>query len=65
MNYFLEVVKYFSSHGHFYTIPTKSEIVADGQDGLWLTEFKGGKDGTDWVNSIKNYCFSEPVDLRG
>ena len=31
------------SHGHFYTIPTKSEIVADGQDGLWLTQFKGGK----------------------
>lgn len=30
------------SHGHFYTIPTKSEIVADGQDGLWLTQFKGG-----------------------
>ena len=29
------------SHGHFYTIPTKSEIVADGQEGLWLTEFKG------------------------
>merc|ERR1712154_5904 len=28
-------------HGHFYTIPTKSEIVADGQEGLWLTEFKG------------------------
>jgi len=28
-------------HGHFYTIPTKSEIVADGQDGLWLTQFKG------------------------
>ena len=31
------------SHGHFYTIPTKSEIVADGQDGLWLTQFKGGE----------------------
>ena len=32
-----------SSHGHFYTIPTKSEVVADGQNGLWLTQFKGGK----------------------
>ena len=29
------------THGHFYHIPTLSEIVADGQDGLWLTEFKG------------------------
>ena len=38
----MNIHKVFSSHGHFYTIPTKSEIVADGQDGLWLTEFKGG-----------------------
>ena len=30
------------SHGHFYHIPTLSEVVADGQDGLWLTQFKGG-----------------------
>jgi len=29
------------THGHFYHIPTLSEVVADGQDGLWLTQFKG------------------------
>merc|ERR1712183_896051 len=29
------------SHGHFYHIPTLSEVVADGQDGLWVTQFKG------------------------
>ena len=29
------------THGHFYHIPTMSEVVADGQDGLWLTKFKG------------------------
>ena len=39
----MNIHKVSPSHGHFYTIPTSSEIVADGQDGLWLTEFKGGK----------------------
>ena len=36
-----EVVNFLSSHGHFYHIPTLSEVVADGQDGLWVTQFKG------------------------
>ena len=39
----VEIALAICSHGHFYTIPTKSEVVADGQNGLWLTQFKGGK----------------------
>ena len=35
------MVTFLSSHGHFYHIPTLSEVVADGQDGLWVTQFKG------------------------
>ena len=45
----VEIALDISSHGHFYTIPTKSEVVADGQNGLWLTQFKGGK---QWHNMI-------------
>ena len=44
------------SHGHFYTIPTKSEIVADGQDGLWLTQFKGGKKSISLMNLNYELC---------
>ena len=32
--------------GHYYHLPTISNIVANGQDGLWMTEFKGGQEGT-------------------
>ena len=42
ISYLISHISYLiNRHGHFYTIPTKSEIVADGQEGLWLTEFKG------------------------
>merc|ERR1712241_1636054 len=52
-------------HGHFYTIPTKSEIVADGQDGLWVTQFKGvnlltavvDTDYENWAVSVQ--CMEE------
>ena len=49
----MNIHKVSPSHGHFYTIPTSSEIVADGQDGLWLTEFKGG---------MKYNCLAETDD---
>ena len=29
-------------NGQFYHLPTFSNVVATGQDGLWMTEFKGG-----------------------
>lgn len=47
----MNIHKVSPSHGHFYTIPTSSEIVADGQDGLWLTEFKGGKSRISLLDS--------------
>ena len=29
--------------GQYYHLPTYSSVVATGQDGLWMTEFKGGQ----------------------
>ena len=36
--------KVFTRNGQFYHLPTFSNVVANGQDGLWMTEFKGGVD---------------------
>merc|ERR1712130_723039 len=33
--------KFPPGNGQFYHLPTFSNIVATGQDGLWMTEFKG------------------------
>ena len=35
---------FFTRNGQFYHMPTFSNVVANGQDGLWMTEFKGGVD---------------------